>query len=95
MNSFLINVYPPNEFLFGFENKRIMLNSFGLIKKNEGGLKNFLKTYNPKSYETKISFNVSVKKQDASNPSKKNENVNSTPNPLDIYAMATQQANFK
>ena len=93
MNSFLVNVYPPNQFLFPFESKRISLNSFGLIKKNEGGLQDFLKQYNPRSFETKLSFHGDVHKK--GDQPRDEQLPRESPKPLDIYALATQNIPHK
>lgn len=60
MNSFLLNVYPPNNFLFEFETKRLNLNMFGLLNKNPELVQDFMKIYNPNKFNTKTSFDVNI-----------------------------------
>lgn len=60
MNSFLLNVYPPNNFLFEFETKRLNLNMFGLLNKNPELVKDFMEIYDPNKFNTKNSFDVNI-----------------------------------
>ena len=92
MNAFLNGVYPPNRFLFHFENRRLTLNRFGLIAKNPGAFDAFLGHYNPKSFETKYSFNYEVlKNQNTPQRSHLGKQRSLQLAPNDIYALAQNQ----
>ena len=47
MNTFLKNVYPPDNFLFQYESSRLSLNRFGLISANQEFAEKMVENFDP------------------------------------------------